>query len=303
MALRYVVLDFDGTCTQIELVHAGFLASYRESLEDANGYARGRLEDAWQAALTQVRAASPNAGWTLFGAPSTAPAAADPYILASEASALLQRDGAIRLVPMDAYARAYAVNPAPWRPELPEVLAGLIARGLRVGFISNSDRLAIETRLTDLLNGDRALRRQIVVHGHAAKFTLRELPVGATGPGAAHRARFEALDGSVRAAGTVRPIYLRRGAYFDALCGLWRDLGAPDYAIAETLVCGDIWELDLAMPRALGAHVHLVRRAPPFDNYPYELAQLPPADTSSDLRGLLDHVDRLRGGPVDPAGR
>jgi hypothetical protein len=296
MSLRYVVLDFDGTCTQIELVHAGFLAGYLAILEDASGCARGALQPAWDAAVARVRAASPDAGWTLLGAPSTAPAAADPYILASEASALLQRDGAIRVVPPDAYARAYAVNPAPWRPELPEVLAGLIARGLRVGFISNSDRLTIETRLTDLLNADRALRRQIVVHGHAAKFTLGELPLGAAGPGAAHRARFEALDGSVRAAGTVRPIYLRRAAYFDALCGLWRDLGAPDYAIAQTLVCGDIWELDLAMPRALGAHVHLIRRAPPFDTYPYELAQLPPGDTSGDLRGLLDHVDRLRGG-------
>lgn len=295
MSLRYVVLDFDGTCTQIELVHAGFLASYLAILEDVNGCAPGALRPAWDAAVARIQAASPDAGWTLHGAPSTAPAAADPYILASEASALLQRDGAIRLVPPDAYARAYAASPAPWRPELPEVLAGLIARGLRVGFISNSDRLTIEARLTDLLNADRALRRQIVVHGHAAKFTLRELPVGATGPGAAHRARFEALDGSVRAAGTVRPIYLRRGAYFDALCGLWRDLGAADYAIAQTLVCGDIWELDLAMPRALGAHVHLIRRAPPFDTYPYELAQLPAGDTSGDLHGLLDHVDRLRG--------
>jgi FMN phosphatase YigB (HAD superfamily) len=304
MTLRYVVLDFDGTCTQIELVHAGFLAGYLAVVEDASGCAPGALQPAWDAAVARVRAASPDAGWTLLGAPSTAPAAADPYILASEASALLERDGAIRRIPPDAYARAYAANPAPWRPEVREVLAALVSRGLRVGFISNSDRLAIETRLTDLLNADRALRGQIAVHGHAAKFTLRELPIGATGPAAAHRARFEALDGSVRAAGTVRPIYLRRGAYFDALCGLWRDLGAPDYAIAQTLVCGDIWELDLAMPRALGAHVHLIRRAPPFDTYPYELAQLPPADTSGDLRGLVDHVDRLRqhdrGG--DPAG-
>jgi len=129
MALRYVVLDFDGTCTQIELAHAGFAASYLAILEQANGCAKGALQSAWDDAVAEVRAAAPTAGWTLLGAPSTAPAAADPYILASEASALLQRDGAIRVVPPDAYARAYAVNPAPWRPELPEVLAGLIARG------------------------------------------------------------------------------------------------------------------------------------------------------------------------------
>ena len=295
MALRYVVLDFDGTCTQIDLVHAGFLASYRESLEDANGHARGRLEDAWQAAMTQVRGASPNAGWTLFGAPSTAPAAADPYILASEASALLERQGAIRRVPWEAYARAYAANPAPWRPEVPEVLAALVERGLQVGFISNSARSGIATRLTELLGGHRALRDQIAVHGDAAKYRLGELPVGATGPGAVHRAEFEKLDGAVRAEGLTRPIYLRRGSYFEALCGLWTELGAKDYAIAETLVCGDIWELDLAMPRALGAHVHLIRRAAPYDTYPYELAQLAsPDDASWDLHGLIDHVDRLQ---------
>lgn len=296
MALRYVVLDFDGTCTQIELAHAGFAASYLALLERANGCEAGALQPAWDAAVAEVRAAAPTAGWTLLGAPSTAPAAADPYILAGETTALLERRRAIRVVPADAYARAYAANPAPLRPELPEVLAALVERGLGVGFISNSDPVAIRGRIGDLLNGDRALRDRLVVHGDAAKFRLVELPVGAAGPAAAHRAQFEALDGAVRADGLARPIYLRRGAYFDALCGLWRDLGAKRYAIAETLVCGDIWELDLAMPRALGAAVHLIRRAPPFETYPYELAQLgAPRDVSTDLRGLVDHVDRLLG--------
>jgi hypothetical protein len=295
MAIRYVVLDFDGTCTQIELAQAGFLASYLGILAAANGRARDAVLPAWEAALAEVRAASPNAGWTLHGAPSTAPAAADPYILAGEASALLLRGGAIQQVPVDAYSRAYAVNPAPWRPEVPAVLAALVKRGLKVGFISNSERYAIQARLGDLLNGDRKLRGKLVVHGDAAKFKLQEIPVGATGPGAAYRAQFEKLDGAVRAEGITRPIYLRRGSYFDALCGLWRDLGAPGYAIAETIVCGDIWDLDLAMPDALGAAVHLVRRAPPFETYPYELAQLAsPRDASKDLRGLVDHVDRLR---------
>lgn len=295
MALRYVVLDFDGTCTQVELVHAGFLASYLAILEAANGHARGSLRPAWEAAIAEVRAASPDAGWTLGGAPSTAPAAADPYILASEASALMQRQGTIQQVPADTYTRAYAANPAPWRPEVPAVLAALVERGLGVGFISNSERFAIRTRLTDLLNAERTLRDKVVVHGDAAKFKLQEIALGARSPGAVHRAEFEKLDGAVRAEGMTRPIYLRRGSYFDALCGLWNDLGADGYAIAETIVCGDIWDLDLAMPKALGAAVHLIRRAPPFDTYPYEIAQLASkADASNDLRGLVDHVDRLR---------
>ncbi|TMQ10944.1 MAG: HAD family hydrolase [Deltaproteobacteria bacterium] len=294
MALRYVVLDFDGTCTQIEAAYGGFLASYCAILEDANAIARGGLATAWRAAIDEVRAASPNAGWTLFDAPSTAPAAADPYILASEATALLQRQREIADVPADAYKRAYLSNPAPWRPEVPEVLAALVERGLKVGFVSNSDRFAIEMRLGDLLHADRKLRSKLVVCGNAAKYRVAELPIGATGPGAAHRARFEELDGALRVDGVARPIYLRRGSYFEALCGLWSDLGARDFPAAETLVCGDVWELDLAMPRALGAAVHLLRRTPPFETYPYELAQLPARDVSKDLRGLVDHVDRLR---------
>ncbi|HEU4731560.1 MAG TPA: HAD family hydrolase, partial [Kofleriaceae bacterium] len=210
MDVRYVVLDFDGTCTQIELVQAGFLDSYLAILEAANGHSRGALRDAWDTAVAAVRAASPGAGWTLGGAPSTAPAAADPYILAGEASALLQRQGTIRAIPADAYARAYAANPAPWRPEVVDVLAALAQRELKIGFISNSERFVIQMRLADLLNADRKLRDKIAVHGGAAKFKLQEIPVGATGPGAAHRAYFEKLDGATRAPGMPRPIYLRR---------------------------------------------------------------------------------------------
>ena len=296
MPLRYVVLDFDGTCTQIDAAHAGFLASYREILEDANGMARDGLASAWKKAVEEVRAASPHAGWTLSEAPSTAPAAADPYILAGEASALLFRKRTIRTMPGDAYKRAYTANPAPWRPEVPEVLAQLVERGLQVGFISNSERFAIEMRLSDLLHADPLLRGKIFVHGDAAKFKIVELLVGASGPGAAHRARFEQLDGSVRVDGCRRPIYLRRGKYFEALCGLLADFEAPGFPIDETIVCGDVWELDLAMPRALGAPVHLIRRTKPFETYPYELAQLgDPQDASWDLHGLVEHVDRLLG--------
>jgi FMN phosphatase YigB (HAD superfamily) len=296
MALRYVVLDFDGTCTQIDAAYAGFLATYRELLEDANGLAREALASAWKRAVDEVRAASPHAGWTLSDAPSTAPAAADPYILAGEVAALLIRKRAIRTVPGDAYKRAYTANPAPWRPEVPQVLAQLVERGLQVGFISNSERFAIEMRLTDLLHADPLLRGKLVVHGDAAKFKIVELLVGASGPGAGHRARFEQLDGAMRVEGCRRPIYLRRGKYFDALCGLWADFEAPGFPIEDTLVCGDVWELDLAMPRALGAAVHLIRRAKPCETYPYELAQLvDPQDASWDLHGLIEHVDRLRG--------
>jgi hypothetical protein len=57
--------------------------------------------------------------------------------------------------------------------------------------------------------------------------------------------------------GLSRPIQLRRGAYVDALGRVWRETGV---APKDTLVCGDIYELDLALPAALGCSVHMVLR-------------------------------------------
>ena len=53
--------------------------------------------------------------------------------------------------------------------------------------------------------------------------------------------------------------------------------------------------MDLAMPYALGAKVHLLDRAAPFDTYSYERQALvgygDRGKTSADLSGLLDWLD------------
>ena len=89
-------------------------------------------------------------------------------------------------------------------------------------------------------------------------------------------------------AGLKRPIYLRRGAYFEAIYSAFRgDLNL----LTSAIFCGDIWEMDLAMPAALGAKVHLLSRAAPFDTYAYEMQALATCgnrgNTSADLSGLL----------------
>jgi hypothetical protein len=63
-------------------------------------------------------------------------------------------------------------------------------------------------------------------------------------------------------------------------------------ALTNTVFCGDIWEMDLAMPYALGAKVHLLDRTAPFDTCPYERQALAAyGKTSADLSGLLDWLD------------
>jgi hypothetical protein len=52
-------------------------------------------------------------------------------------------------------------------------------------------------------------------------------------------------------------VYLRRGKYYEALRGIWKQTGTTP---EQTLVAGDIYELDLALPAALGAQLQLVAR-------------------------------------------
>lgn len=283
MTYTHVVLDFDGTCTDIAPIADRYLAEFgRLFIAEAAPEAQGR----WEPALDVIRKRSPKLGWTLGGTPS-APAAADPYILAGEAARhLLGSMKLARTLPGDLHARAYATAQANWRSETAEVLAALVERKLSVSFVSNSATVGISKRLDELLREAPQVRQAIRVFGDARKFNIDELPLDAA-VGDELRVRFERLPAG-EPGPEGRPVYLRRGFYFDALARVWN--GSASH-IDSTLVVGDLWELDLALPAALGCGVHLVHREPPFETYRYELESIEKLGTrgasSADLRGLL----------------
>jgi len=280
--IRYVILDFDGTCTQVDRIQDRFLAEY--------GAAIGAAPKDWERALATVRKAAPHAGWSLANAPSTAPAGADPFILAGEASALLAR-GRGATAP-DVFKQVYNKCVAPFRPELADVLEAL-AKKAKVAFISNSSETDIANRISDLLAHAPKLRDKIHVSGGAQKFLVKE-PLLDSKLTAAERTRFEQLEPALRIDGLRRPIYLRRGSYFEAICDVYNRFGDADVPIenklSETLVCGDIWELDLALPAALGMQVHLIERAEPFVTYDYERARMAKGQVSANLKALIKRI-------------
>ena len=62
-----IVLDFDGTCTQIPAIYEAFLAQYLAGL-NTTVFAQAPVTPAdWQQAQQQVRMHSPQAGWTIAG--------------------------------------------------------------------------------------------------------------------------------------------------------------------------------------------------------------------------------------------
>jgi hypothetical protein len=123
------------------------------------------------------------------------------------------------------------------------------------------------------------------------------LLVGGAQAGEAHRELFDRLAASEASPAFMRPIYLRRGYYFNALCDalhqLKGDLSASTaLPFDEVMVCGDIYELDLALPKALGAHVHLIERAAPFITYDYERQLV--GDSRSISTDLTELIERVR---------
>lgn len=281
MRYRYILLDFDGTLTAPDRITEAFLGAYRSEFLARVGQEHAAL---WDRTLAAVRFGSPHLGWMLEGY-EACPAAADPYVLASAVSdrmlaSLDRRD--LAHVPGELYVALYGAFEAPFRPEFPEVLAALRATGATVAIISNASTGKITTRLNQQVG---AVAADLPVIGGARKFGVR--PATRTTP---TRARFDALPDVTACPGLARPTWLRRGAFFDALADVW---GADADAPAATIFAGDIWELDLALPAALGCHVHLVERAAPLATHEAEratVAATPGAGFSADLRGLLARV-------------
>ena len=285
MPLRHVVFDFDGTCTRVEDVATSYEERCLVLLEQA--VRRDDLERPFRDAMQRVRASSPRAGWTMGGLPS-APAAADPYIMVGEAIRLVLAELSIaRNEAVDRiHHQANDECEAPWREEVARVLGAFHERGVSIHFVSNSLTGKIAGRLDALLGADTPLRRAVGVLGDARKFVVRELESPAVS--ATLRARFERLPES---AGDIegRPIYLRRGGYFEALSTLWHQ----EERAADTLVVGDIFELDLALPIALGAQVHLVRRELPYPTYRYEIEAVNALGPRGSFGSLADVLTRL----------
>ncbi len=247
-SLRCIVLDFDGTFTDVEREAEPYVAAYRADLAARYGQV---VERRWDELWGRI-AEQPECGWKIDGR-VVAPALADPYIRSTvTADALLSQEGLEpdpvrrRELLSSLYRTHYRKADVVFRPDARPTLERLLASGTPIFVVSNSETDAVRAKLGQLgaVGGDR-----LVVFGGARKYLVAE-------SGRADE-RFERLPTEVRVAGLERPLLPRRGHYHEVLSRVWEAAGAgPE----STFVCGDIYELDLLLPGALGARVHLLAR-------------------------------------------
>jgi hypothetical protein len=195
-------------------------------------------------------------GW-VFGGRIVAPASVDPYLrIMPVARMILDHFGAFtvlderdRLLDAILYKYNYGKTRTAFRDGAGAVLRSLA--GTPTYVVTNSHTIPVQDKIRALGGPNGALDWLVErVHGRAKKYILDE--------------GFEAVPAEIRLPGLDRPVLLRRRMYFEVLDRLRRQEGAR---WEDVTVIGDIFELDLCLPLALGARVGLVVGAftPPYE--------------------------------------
>lgn len=258
--MTVLVLDFDGTMTDAEAEGRPFRDGYLEDLALLVGRAPGDPEIAQLAELVEDELArAPASHPFLWLGRAVAPATVDPYLrMVPIAHRILDRFGAVasasdrsRLLSTVLYKYNYAktLGHPVFRAGAGHVLRTL--GGSPTWIVTNSDTHAVASKIAALdrdAPGVAWLTSR--VRGFARKFDVDDAWTGA--------------PAELAVAGLDRPVLLRRRAYHDTLRAVLDEAGA---SFEDLVVVGDIFELDLAMPLALGARVGLVAspRTPAYE--------------------------------------
>jgi len=252
--MRVFVLDFDGTMTDAEAEGRPFRDGYLEDLCALVGREPGDPEVGAIAAEVEAELAhAPGAHPFLWAGRAVAPATVDPYLrMLPIANRILDCFRALadgtdrgRLLAGVLYKYNYAktLGHPVFRDGAGELLARLA--GTATWIVTNSDTHTVAAKIAALDRVSPGIAWLTSrVRGFARKFDVDDtwtgVPVELALPG---------LD---------RPVLLRRRAYHDILRAVLDEAGA---AFDDLVVIGDIFELDLAMPLALGARIVLVASA------------------------------------------
>jgi hypothetical protein len=249
-----LVLDFDGTMTDAELEGRPFVDGYLDDLASLVGRAPGDPEVLAIAAEVDARVtAAPEQHPFLWMERAVAPATVDPYLrMVPIAHAILDRFGALpspvdrgRLLGGVLYKYNYqkTLGHPVFRNGAGAALRALAGRNAWI--VTNSDTHAVAGKIAALDHQSPGVAWLTSrVRGYARKFDVDDAWTGV-----APELAIPGLD---------RPVLLRRRAYHDIIRAILDEAGAT---FAELVVVGDIFELDLAMPLALGARVGLVASA------------------------------------------
>ena len=256
MTIKLLVLDFDGTITDAEAEGAPYREGCLEDIALLTGASREEIEVLAQRFEAQVQAEPQAHGW-MFGGHIVAPASVDPYLrIMPVARHIFDNLGAFqvtaernRLLEGLLYKYNYLKTKVAFRTGARETLTGL--EGQPVYVVTNSHTDAVQHKIAVLgAQGE-------VSDDHDPNNPLHWLVSRVTGLARKYvlDPEWDRVEESIHLNGLSRPVLLRRRLYAERINALREETGAQ---WDEVMVIGDIFELDLALPLAMGARVGLM---------------------------------------------
>ncbi|MDO8599602.1 MAG: hypothetical protein Q7S02_05845 [bacterium] len=246
---RVLVSDFDGLWTDVIQEGAPFTAGYIEDLARLSGLPLNEVQRLARERESDVLARPHAYGWTYNGT-IVAPASVDPYLrMGPVADLIFDRTNMLRsqsdrqavcdLLFLYNYRKTHTV----FRPDARRIFEALA--GTQTYIVTNSDPDTVRKKLRSL---DESVPNApsiawIIdrVHGGARKYVVDATKDLETHP---------AVAATLTLRGLERPVHVRRPSYFAVLDDIRR---RHEVEWKDVRVVGDIFELDGALPIALGA--------------------------------------------------
>ena len=256
---KLVIFDFDGTLTDAEIEGRPFKTGYLQDLSVLTGWNYERVQTAATEFEAEVASHPERFGW-MFKGQIVAPATVDPYLrmmpvarhLLDQAEALMMTQDRERVLDGLLYKYNYQKTITAFRDQACETLSSLIGAGYLGGkggevfVVTNSHTEAVRGKVEQL--EEQRIDQQITstslaplvdrVFGRAQKYIVDP--------------SFDLVAESLSLPNLNRPVLLRRKHYFEVLDDLRKK---ANVSWSQVWVFGDIFELDLSLPIALGATV------------------------------------------------
>lgn len=244
MGVCLIVLDFDGTLTEIDKEAVPFVEGYKVDLAERLGIDKKRMETRWEEKKTLIGSNLSQYGW-LMDRKIVAPAYADPLIMSRTIAELLLKepefsaDESSRNEILDAlFKRNYGKSSIAFKDDADRFLTEL-KNNFWVYIVTNSGTEGVSKKIQQL----PADHTDVPIRGDAKKYVLvpewRDVPE------------------QVEKEGFGRPLFLQRERYWNVLSHIMeeRRLSAEQVAVV-----GDIYELDLLLPEYKRMNIVLTPR-------------------------------------------